>query len=208
MARPSNAAISLVYASVALVLGAVMMLMLSPDFEGQSSVSRALRLSAQLAFVNYVIIFVARPSRQLLPNGFTGSLLRKRPYFGVSLAAIMSVHLALIAWLFIFVIHERPPLLTLIAGGVAYLFILLMLLTTYAAPARALGARNWRRLHKTGLYYIGAIYLNALVGDVIGKPSDPVYLAIGVLMVFAIAVRLAAFVKIRTQRTAAIESDR
>lgn len=210
MARPGNMSIGVVYVSVAMVLGAAILLMLSPAFEDESKVSLALRASAQLAFFNYVIIFVARPARQLMPNGFTLLLLQKRPHLGVSLAAIMTVHLALIAWWFVFVLQERPPLLTLLIGGVAYLLILLMLITTYAAPARALGPRNWRRLHKTGLYFIGAVYFNALVRDVIAKPSDPVYLAIGVLMVFAITVRLAAYAKtkLKFQKTAAIESAR
>ena len=208
MARPGNVSITVVYISVAIVLGAAILLMLAPAFEDESNVSLALRVSAQLAFVNYVIIFVARPARQLVSNGYTRLLLQKRPYLGVSLAAIMTVHLALIAWWFIFVLQERPPVLTLFAGGVAYLLILLMLITTYAEPARALGPRNWRRLHKTGLYFIGAVYFNALVRDVIAKPTDPVYLAIGVLMVIAITVRLAAYVKTKFQKTAAIESAR
>ena len=208
MARPGNVSISLVYLLVAGMLGAAIWFMIAPAFEDESRVSYALRSSAQLAFLTYVIIFVARPLRQLLPHRFTQTLLRIRPYLGVGLAAIMSVHLVLIAWWFIFVARQSPPLVTLLAGGFAYLLIFLMLITTYAAPARALGPRKWRLLHKTGLYVIGAVYLNALIRDVIAKPSDPVYLATGILIVVAITVRTAAYAKVKYQRTAAIASDR
>lgn len=208
MARPTNASITSVYLLVAAILGATTWFMIAPEFADDARVSRALRVSAQLAFLTYALIFIARPMRQLMPNRLTQTILSKRPYLGVSLAAIMSVHLVLIAWRFAFVIHERPPLQTLLLGGTAYVLIFLMLITTYAAPARALGPRNWRRLHKTGVYFIGAIYLNALVRDVFAKPSDPVYLVIGILIALVIAVRVAAFAKQKYQSTAAIASDK
>ena len=77
-----------------------------------------------------------------------------------------------------------------------------------SGPAQALGSKNWRRLHKVGLYWIGIIFAVTLVPDVVNYPGDPVYLAIATLMVIALALRIAAFVKGRRQSTEAIDSTR
>ena len=72
----------------------------------------------------------------------------------------------------------------------------------------SVGSQNWRRLHKAGLYWIGLVFLVTLGPDVISMPSEPVYLAIGVLMAIAVSLRIAAFINGRGQRTAAIDSAR
>lgn len=93
-------------------------------------------------------------------------------------------------------------------SSTAYALMFLMAMTTFPAAARALGPRNWRRLHKTGLYFIGAIFVNALSGDIVEKPTDPYYLAAAILIVLAITIRATAFIREKNQRTAAIESER
>ncbi len=208
MSRTSNTSIIAVYLLVLALVGVPMLVLISPQFEDQASIAVALRSSAQLAFLVFITIFVARPLRALHANAFTQFLLRYRPYLGLAFAAIMTVHLALIGWSFIFVIGERPPWITLIFGGTAYALMFLMAMTTFPAAARALGPRNWRRLHKTGLYFIGAIFVNALSGDIVEKPTDPFYLAAAILIVLAIAIRATVFIKEKNQRTAAIASDR
>lgn len=208
MSRPRNRSIVTVFGLVLVASGAIVLFLVSPDFRDDDSVSLALRLTARLAFFVYLAIFMARPLAELFPTARTRSLRAARPYLGVAFAAIMIVHLALIGWRFGFVIGQVPPAVTLLAGGVTYTLILLMLVTTFEAPARALGPVAWRRLHKTGLYVVGAVFLNALVRDVISHPSDPVYLGIGILIVVALVLRVSAYARRRTQKTAAIDSAR
>lgn len=208
MTMSSNVSKFATYVLVLAMIGGTIVVLISPDFEDEATVAFTLRLSAKLAFFVYVLIFMARPLKQLFPTSLTQSLLRLRPYLGLSFAAIMSAHLALIAWWFVFVVRESPPAITLLIGGIAYALIFLMAITTFAAPARALGSQIWRRLHKTGLYLIGAVFLNALIPDVMAMPSDPIYLAAGMLIVLAIALRVTAFAKSGNQKTAAIESAR
>ncbi len=208
MSRTSNASIVAVYLLVLALVGVPMLMLISPSFEDRASIALALRSSAMLGFVVYIAIFIARPLRELRSNGFTQFLVGYRPYLGLGFAAVMTVHLALIGWSFIFVTGERPPWITLIFGGTAYALMFLMAMTTFPAAARAIGPQNWRRLHKTGLYFIGAIFLNALTGDILEKPTDPYYLAAAILIVLAIAIRTTAFIRKENQRTAAIESER
>ena len=181
---------------------------LAPAAMDESNLGLALRMTARLAFVIYILVFVTRPLRQIMPMPLTNALLRNRRYVGISFAAVMTMHLALISWLLLYVQDDGRTLASLLPGIVTYLLITLMLVTSFDAPARALGPKNWQRLHKTGLYWIGTIFAVALVPDVIDYPSDPIYLTIGALMILAIIIRAAAFVKRKNQSTAAMESAR
>ena len=154
-----------------------------------------LRVTARFALLIYLVVFVARPLRQLWPVPTTSKLLRKRRLIGVAFAGIMTVHLAFIGWLWIFVIAKPLPPLSLIGGGGAYLLMLLMLITSFDGPARALGPKNWRRLHKTGLYWIGIVFANTIIPDVVKDPTDPYYLGLTLLILAAIALRVLAHFK-------------
>ncbi|MDX1403953.1 MAG: hypothetical protein R3192_05425 [Woeseiaceae bacterium] len=208
MTRPTNIGIASVFMLVLIMIGLPTVIVTSPTYVDDVSVSLALRRSAELAFVVFFFIFVARPAYELFPGTFTRALLRLRPYLGVAFAATMTVHLTLIAWRHIVVIRELPAWISLGAGGLAYALIFLMLLTTFEAPARTLGARNWRWLHKAGLYWIGIVFAGALLPRTLNDPSNPLYLAFGLMIVLAVATRLSAFAQRKRQSTAATESAR
>lgn len=76
-----------------------------------------LRWTARMSFVIYLVIFVARPLRQLLANGTTNWLLKERRSLGISFAAMHSVHLALIACLCLLRTLSTPQSLTFRGSG-------------------------------------------------------------------------------------------
>jgi hypothetical protein len=127
--------------------------------------------------------------QQILSTTQSNALFRNRRYIGIGFAAVMTMHLALIGWLLLFVVQEGRSLASLVPGIITYTLVFLMLL-----------------MHKTGLYWIGAIFAVTLVPDVIDYPSDPIYLTIGVLMVLAVIIRVTAFVKGKNQQPAEIVS--
>lgn len=204
----SNSKNLVVFFLALLAVAAPMIVIVAPDAMDESNLGLALRVSARLAFLIYVLVFVTRPLLQIVPTPLTKALFRNRRYIGISFAAVMTAHLALISWLLLFVLDEGRSLTSLLPGIVTYTLVFLMLLTSFDAPARAMGPKNWRRLHKTGLYWIAVIFGVTLVPDVIDYPSDPVYLGIGILMVVAISLRIAAFLRSRSQSTEAIDSAR
>lgn len=208
MSGSGNAKNVAVYSLTVLTVAVPLLLLLAPDATDETKLGFTLRISARLAFLVYVAVFVTRPLRQLVPASFTRALLRNRRYIGLIFAAVMTVHLGLISWLLLIVTDQGRTLTSLLPGIATYTFVLLMLITSFDAPARALGSQNWRRLHKAGLYWIGLVFLVTLGPDVISMPSEPVYLAIGVLMAIAVSLRIAAFINGRGQRTAAIDSAR
>ena len=193
---------------VLVVVAVPMLVILAPDARDETNLGLTLRITARLAFLLYIAVFVTRPLQQLVPAPLTQSMLRNRRYIGISFGAVMTAHLALISWLLLFVTDQGRSLASLLPGMVTYAFVFLMLLTSFDGPARALGSKNWRRLHKAGLYWIGIIFAVTLVPDVINYPGEPVYLAIGALILIALVLRIAAFMKSRRQSTEAIDSAR
>jgi hypothetical protein len=161
----------------------------------EESFGTVLRQTARIGLFIYLLIFMLRPAQQLRPSKTGRALLRNRRYIGVAFAGVMTAHLMLIIWFWFFVLGEAIPALLLVSGGGAYLMIFLMLITSFDKPARALGPRSWRRLHKLGLYWIGAVFANTIAPDVLREPRNPFYLATVLLMLVAIVLRVLAYLK-------------
>lgn len=166
------------------------------------SLRLALRLTARLSYMMYLLVFVARPLRQLVAGTATGWLLRERRSIGIAFAAMHSVHLGLIAYRFSVVPGLEYAVIDAVFGGTAYLLLYLMLITSFDAPARALGAKNWRLLHKIGLYYIGFIFVATLLPEA----GEPVYRLertwFVVLTGLALFIRLTAYFATRRKKAA------
>lgn len=208
MSIPSYAKNFVVFFLSLAAVAVPMLVILAPDLRDETNLNLTLRITARLAFFLYIAVFVTRPLQQLVPTPFTRAMLRNRRYIGISFGAVMVTHLSLIFWLLIFVTDQGRSIASLTPGIITYAFVFLLLLTSFDRPAQAMGSKNWRRLHKTGLYWIALIFGVTLVPDVINHPDQPLYLAIGALMVIALTLRIAAFVKKRRQSTEAIDSAR
>ena len=152
----------------------------------------ALRSSAHASFVTLLVVFVARPLRQMFQTPLTAALLRNRRLLGIAFAGIHTAHLGLILFRarqntdYTFSIIENA------LGGLIYLLILLLFVTSFDRPARALGPGNWRILHKLGLYAIFFAALQTIVPD----NRDQVFGVNGMLTLLAAAalvVRLTVF---------------
>ena len=127
-----------------------------------------LRISGRISTLIFLVVFVARPQYQLLTKSWTRSLLQNRRYVGISFAAAHTVHLFVILWLWRSVPDEVFAIQTIIVGGAGFILMYLMLITSFDAAAKAIGPKAWRRLHKTGLYWIGFIF----AVDFFGLPID------------------------------------
>ena len=148
-----------------------------------------LRFTAWFAILIYMVVFAARPLNQLVGSTFSRTLLRNRRYVGIALAAVMTIHLVLLL-----IVNEQA---FNIPGATIYLLMFLMLFTSFDGAPAKIGPRNWRVLHKAGLYGLGIAYLSSIGGALLKAPLDPVYLILTMLMLAAIAIRIAAFWKVR-----------
>jgi len=98
-----------------------------------------------------------------VPSPLAKTLVRERRFIGLAFAFSHLVHAVLIYaygqlnavfWPARTVIDNTP-------GTVAYLFILLMAITSFKGPARLLGAKAWKTLHTTGMWIIVAVFAYA-----------------------------------------------
>jgi DMSO/TMAO reductase YedYZ heme-binding membrane subunit len=180
---------SLVIGLVMLLLGAPTYFYLQQSGFSDEAFGLTLRISARLALVVFLIVFIARPLRQLTASSFTRALLTNRRYVGITFAAIMTVHLILLVSL-----NGVKPV---IPGIIAYVLVYAMLITSFNKPAAALGPHRWRILHKTGIYVIAIVFSFTVVTSVIEAPGNPIYLTMAVLMLIALSIRIAAYRKTR-----------
>jgi DMSO/TMAO reductase YedYZ heme-binding membrane subunit len=135
--------------STMLAIGAVVLTILEMNGVNKESVSLVLRLTAWVAFLAFLLVFVTRPLRELLKTPMTAIMLKNRRYLGIVFAGAHSVHLVLIVT---FVLDPSVLQPRLAIGAIAYVLLYLMLITSFDGPAAAIGPVAWRRLHKTGLY--------------------------------------------------------
>ena len=80
-------------------------------------------------------------------------LLRNRRYLGVSFAVSHVIHLLAIIALTRAAADFSINAVTLVGGGLAYVFLAAMTATSFDRTAAWLGPWAWRRLHITGMYY-------------------------------------------------------
>ncbi len=156
----------------------------------------ALRTTGRVAFVLLIAAFVARPLQDLLRKPWTAKVLRNRRQLGVAFAGIHTGHLVLI----LYKVYLLPDLALVDiishSGVVVYGFILAMLVTSFEGPARAIGPKAWKVLHKLGLYVLFVAFLMSQVPRTLDALEMINAVLIG-LALLAIAARVAAFIQRR-----------
>jgi len=166
-------------------------------YEGAAA---AARLTARDSFLWFVIAWSASALARLWPGGWRTALLRRRRAIGLGFAASHTVHLGALL-IAILVFDHGTKLATVVGGGIAYLFVFAMAITSNDASVRRLGPRRWRLLHATGGYVIAGIFAFSYLGRV---PTNP---ALGVpaltLIGIAATLRILAWARKRAGRPVA-----
>jgi sulfoxide reductase heme-binding subunit YedZ len=166
---------------------------------GEAGWRAAIRLSAKTSLLLFSAAFVASSVRVLWPTSLTRWLLTNRRYVGVSFAASHAIHLVAILMLLRVAPDFRlePP--ALIGGGIAYVFLAAMTATSFNRSAAWLGARRWRLLHKTGMYYCWFIFFISYLPRALVESL--LYLPFVFVLLGAVALRFAAWRSARHQHT-------
>ena len=192
MALTSNQRNSSVFLAAAGFVGVVSVLYLNAVGVSDDSLGLLLRASARLALVVLLIVFVARPLRQMFATPATTSLLQNRRLLGITFAGIHTAHLGLL----IFKANRLPGFSLDIAanylGVFTYAVILALLITSYDGPARALGARRWKILHKVGLYWIFVAFAQTQLPQSLDQLDGTNWWLLA-LITIALVIRLTAF---------------
>jgi len=152
-----------------------------------------LRLTARVAFVVLLLVFIARPLRDLIKTPLTLALLKNRKQLGVTFAGIHTVHMTLIFYRAQQVPDFEFSLANNLPGMVTYVVIYLMLITSFSGPAKAIGPKAWRILHKTGLFLITAVFAQTQLPRSMDDLAEVNWELVG-LLIFALLVRGIAFI--------------
>jgi methionine sulfoxide reductase heme-binding subunit len=77
--------------------------------------------------------------------------------------------------------------LSFIFGGLGYVFIVAMLVTSFDTSARAIGPRAWMRLHTAGIWFLWIMFAFNFGKRV---PGHPGYLIAVVIALIALLIRI------------------
>jgi len=133
---------------------------------GEGSIRTGLRLTARLAFLMFWPAYTAGALVDLFGPTFRRLQLRARE-FGVAFAAVLLVHLTLVAWLCL--IGAVPSIMTFAIFGVAAVFTYLLLFFSASRWQSRLGKRRWLALRIVGMNYVAL----AFAKDFLRNPLDP-----------------------------------
>lgn len=168
-------------------LGAVAAAMLA----GQTSAEQALlaaRWTARTALPVFLIAYLASSLVRLWPGDLSRALLRRRRQWGLGFALAHAIHLVALA-VNVLVFGPARPWQTLIGGGIAYLMVLLMALTSNDASMRRLG-KGWRWLHRFGIHYIWLIFFLSYASRLASPDKMMTGLVFTPVLLLALALRL------------------
>ena len=155
----------------------------------EASTRLNIRLSARLAFLAFWMAFIASSVQFFFRNQFGFWILANRKFFGISFGIIHLIHLALLALLQLYFhpVFQLANPISLAGGGIAYLFVVLMLITSFQSAKDMMPFKAWEIIHTLGMYWIAAVFLTSY-----GKRSltDWEYIPLLSLLVFGFILRL------------------
>lgn len=117
-----------------------------------------LRATGRVSFLIFLMSFLARPLYQIHPSSLNTWLFANRRYTGLAFTVLYLYHAAGIFTLRWLTGDWGLPGFMLVYGLVAYGFLALMTLTSYAGLYRILPSSWWNTLHTTGMYVLWAFF--------------------------------------------------
>lgn len=158
----------------------------------------AARWTARVALPLFLVPYLASSLLRLWPGDFTKALVRRRRQWGLGFALAHTIHLGALAYN---VLNYDPRSLpSLFPGGLAYVMIYIMALTSNDASMKALG-RNWKRLHIFGIHYIWFIFAASYTTRIFKPETITTGLVFAPILFAALGVRL--YARLGRRRTVA-----
>jgi hypothetical protein len=175
----------------ALGLAAMVGTILAVEGTGEEGLRAVIRATARTSVTLFALAFAASSLHRAWPTAASRWILRNRRYLGVSFATSHFAHLlaifALCGWSPAGVLVEGG-LVGVTLGGVGYLFLAAMTITSFDRTAAWLGPRRWKRLHTVGAYYLWTIFFVSFTPRAFGSPPYAIF-ALGLLGVLVLRLR-------------------
>jgi len=156
---------------------AVIIAMTRTDLTSGAGVSSMIQLSVRCAIPWLYLAFAASSVQKLFPGPLTLWWLRNRKIFGLCFAAAMAWQALFIVWLVTvhrdYYIEEVYVLRDAIEGLLGYSFLIAMALTSFKFGRQHLSIKQWKILHKIGIYSLWVYAFSVYWWEVFYYP-DPV----------------------------------
>ena len=150
----------------------------------------AIAWSSKISFGCFCLAFSASAAHNRIKNSLSFWWLMNRKYLGISFAINHLLHLGFLVILqqVFHPVFELAAGTSLLAGSLAYFFIVIMLLTSFETFSKFLSHKNWKRLHTIGGYWIWVIFLSTYAKKVINV--GVVFLPFVLLLLLILVIRL------------------
>jgi len=159
----------------------------------EEAVRAVVRLTARTSLGLFLPVFVASALARRWPRPATRWLLRNRRWVALSFAVSHGLHFLALVALGVWFPHpflDDLDALTVVLGGTGFVAIAVLAATSTDAAVRRLGTVRWRRLHRTCVYYLWAVFTLTLLGGAAeGSARFTVLVAI---LLAALGLRLSA----------------
>lgn len=150
-----------------------------------------IRLTARTSLVVFLLAYTASALYQRWPSAVTAWLRARRQQWGLLLLTSHGIHLCGIVafwWLAPDVFTQLVPVVNLYTGGLAYVFLIAMGLTSHPLIRRWVGQPMWNNLHTWGMHYLLLSFLMAngkriSLGNAYAIPVVALLLAVGLRVV-------------------------
>ena len=159
----------------------------------EESTRLCIRLSAKISATLFALAFMASSLHHFFKKPWTKWVFVNRRYLGISFAVIHLMHLGFLGVLqsYFHPVFEIAATSSLIGGGLAYLFLVLMFITSFDKYASMINPRQWILLHTIGGYWIWFIFAKSYWKRVM---TDMEYLPLLILFVIVLLLRIAKVV--------------
>jgi len=148
----------------------------------------AIRATGRTSTIFFVSAFIASSLQKVWKTPLSIWILKNRRYLGLSMAVSHTYHaIALISlW---FVTNGAAPQIEPL-GTLGYVLLIALTVTSFKIPAKCLGKKGWKILHRTAMHYLwlGLLFEYALK---LSK-SNLIALPFVTLLVLAMVLRFAA----------------
>ncbi len=149
-----------------------------------------IRLTARMSGILFCLAFGASAFHTWSKNSFSWWIFMNRKFWGISFAILHLVHLAFLVLLqqYFHPVFEKAATTSLLAGGLVYLFLVLMLLTSFPFFAKKITKQSWKILHTAGGYWIWLIFMISYVKRVIRGSNE--YIPLVILFAIILLLRI------------------
>ena len=154
---------NLLFSSV--LLSAVLMayfLIIAPSDEGAKLWTK---YSAHLSFIYLFVAYSVGTLTKYFAFKPINHLAINRRSIGLSFSITHSIHLIAIVYFFT-ITSEQPSIVSIIGGGLGYLLMYAMTLTSTDAMVERMSVQRWKMLHTIGINYLIIIFFITFVGRI------------------------------------------